>query len=52
VDLDLSGFDSGEVEQVVHELRQLLGGLADEAHLLHLFGRQLAVGTVEEDSGP
>ena len=36
---DFARLDLGEVEQVVHHLRQVLRGLLDELHLLFLLGR-------------
>jgi hypothetical protein len=34
---DLAGFDLGEVEQIVHQVGERIGGLADERHLTLLF---------------
>ena len=42
-DDDLARLDLGEVEQVVHQLGQVLGRLADEADLRLLLGGQVAV---------
>ena len=46
-----AGLDLGQVEQVVDQLRQVLGRLADEVDLLLLLGRQVAVDAVQQDAG-
>ena len=48
---DLAGLDLGEVEEVVDELGQALGGLADELDLALLLRRQFAVGASEQQAG-
>ncbi len=47
----LSRFDLGQVEQVVDQGREPLGGLADEPDLLLLLGGQFAVAAREQKAG-
>ena len=47
--LDLAGLDFAQVEQVVDQRGELVGGLADVAHLLFLLRCQLAVEPVQQD---
>ena len=47
-DRDLASLDLGQVEKVVHELGQSLGGLAHQAHLLLLFRGEVAVVSIQE----
>ena len=49
---DLPGLDLGEVEQVVHQLAERVGGLADEGDLALLLGGEVAVGAVEQQCAP
>ena len=46
-----AGFNLGEVQQVVDQGREPLGGLADEIDLFFLLGRQLAVTPSEQKAG-
>ena len=40
----------GEVQQIVDEFQQILGGSPDVADLLFLFGREVAIRTVDRET--
>ena len=51
-DDDLARLDLGEVEQVVHQLAERVGRLADEGHLPLLLGGEVAVGALRAAGAP